>query len=223
VFDWDMIGIGGLTTTYGYVKDACRLAKKVNSDALLTCGGGVITAQPHDVMKGIPEIDLAFIGEAFVSFPVVLKKIDQKNYNFKDVLGIAYRNTNGECVLNQTAPLIKDLDSLPYPAWDLLPLDIYFENSQSLGSEELYTSKRRIDLNGSLGCSLVCRYCWHLGTTGDMVIEEDETGKNDVKFSYGRTIRYHSPAYMFDAVEELVNRHHIFINKRNEVNIITVN
>ena len=40
--DWDMIGIGGLTTTYGYVKDACRLAKKVNSETFVYKKSGIV-------------------------------------------------------------------------------------------------------------------------------------------------------------------------------------
>ena len=33
--------------------------------------------------------------------------------------------------------LLQDLDSLPYPAWDLFPIEeVYFPNSQKLYSEE---------------------------------------------------------------------------------------
>ena len=52
-------------------------------------------------------------------------------------------------------------------------------------SEDAFNAKRRIDINGSFGCRFVCRYCWHLGTTGDMLIKENEEGVNDVVFTYG--------------------------------------
>ena len=99
-----------------------------------------------------------------------------------------------ETVITNVRPNIHDLDILPYPAWDLLPLEIYFKNSSNLFSEAGYLCKRRIDVMGTLGCGLICKFCWHLGTTGDMVIEKDEHGDNDVRFTYGRNIRYHSPA-----------------------------
>ncbi len=43
-------------------------------------------------------------------------------------------------------------------------------------SEDAYGAKRRIDINGSFGCRFVCRYCWHLGTTGDMLISQNDEG-----------------------------------------------
>jgi anaerobic magnesium-protoporphyrin IX monomethyl ester cyclase len=207
--DWDVIAIGGLTTTYGFIKKACKLAKKIAPKSFLIAGGGFITSMPHDIMKWIPEIDLGVIGEAFVTFPEVLKKIDNKDFNWSDTLGIIFRHKNGESYLNGTRPNIKDLDDLPWPAWDLFPLDIYFGNSANLFSEEAFTSKKRMDVNGSFGCSLICKYCWHLGTTGDMVIEKNDQGDNDVIFTYGRNIRYHSPSYIVKMVKNLYDTYQI--------------
>ena len=75
---------------------------------------------------------------------------------------------------------------LPYPAWELFPLDIYFKNSMALFSEEGMLARRRLDINASYGCSLICRFCFHLGISGDMKHEENERGERDVKFTYDR-------------------------------------
>ena len=40
-------------------------------------------------------------------------------------------------------PLIKDMDTLPYPAYELLDLDKYSENYQFCLSEELLSTKRK--------------------------------------------------------------------------------
>ena len=138
-------------------------------------------------------------------FNEILEKIDCGDLDFSKTLGVCYRNDDGNPILNQVRPNIKDMDSLPYPAWDLLPMDIYFDNSKTLYSEDSFKSSRRIDINGSLGCSLVCRYCWHLGTTGDMIVGKNEAGENDVQFTYGRNIRYHSARYIVDMVKVLVS------------------
>jgi hypothetical protein len=95
---------------------------------------------------------------------------------------------------------------LPYPAWDLFPLDeVYFPNSQVLFSEEGMLARRRLDINASYGCSLICRYCYHLGIAGDMRYEADEQGGVRVAFdepgTYTRTIRYHSPAYIVGLIK----------------------
>jgi radical SAM superfamily enzyme YgiQ (UPF0313 family) len=220
--DWDVIAIGGLTTAYGFIQRACRMAKEAAPRAYVIAGGGFLTSMPHEIMKWIPEIDLGIVGEAFVTFPEALAKIDRRDFDFSSTLGVCYRRADGSTQLTKERPNIKDLDVLPYPAWDLFPLDIYFANSALLYSEEGFTAKRRIDINGSLGCSLICRYCWHLGTTGDMVIGEDENGVNDVRFSYGRNIRYHSPEYIVGMVKTLVDKYQVDFISFIDENLMTM-
>lgn len=221
--DWDVIAIGGLTTTYSFIKKACQIAKEVAPDAFLIAGGGFLTSMPQDIMEWIPQIDLGIIGEAFVTWPEVLEKIDNKDTDFGATLGVIYRDGDGKPILNNTRPIIHDLDALPAPAWDLFPLEeVYFKNSASLFSEDAYRIKRRIDINASYGCSLICRYCWHLGTTGDMLIEKDSKGNNDVVFTYGRNIRYHSPDYIINMVKDLKKNFQIdFVNFLDE-NLMTM-
>ena len=220
--DWDVIAIGGLTTAYGFIKQACQIAKRASPRSYLIVGGGFFTSMPHETMQWIPQIDLGILGEAFVTLPEVLAKIDQKDFDFSQTLGVCYRRADGSTQLTSERPNIKDMDVLPYPAWDLFPLDIYFANSASLYSEEGFTAKRRIDLNGSLGCSLICRYCWHLGTTGDMVTGEDENGVRDVRFSYGRNIRYHSPEYIVKMVQALVEKYQVDFISFIDENLMTM-
>lgn len=221
--EWDIIAIGGLTTSYGYIKKTCAIAKEVAPQAFIIAGGGFLTSMPLDIMSWIPEIDLGVVGEAFVSWPEVLKKVDNKDFNFKQTMGVCFRLPDGRPVLTGTRPNIVDLDVLPWPAWDLFPLDIYFQNSQLLFSEEVFTSKRRIDVNGSLGCGLICKYCWHLGTTGDMVIEPNEDGVNDVRFTYGRNIRYHSADYIVSMVKHLHDKYDVDFASFIDENFMTMN
>jgi len=201
--DWDVIAIGSLTTAYRFIKTACQMAKKLRPKSFLIAGGGFLTSMPQEIMRWIPELDLGVVGEAFVTFPEILEKIDDGDFDFSETLGVIHRDKEGNPKLNCARPSIPDLDVLPFPAWDLFPLEIYFRNSQLLFSEEGFVTQRRLDINGSLGCSLICKFCWHLGTTGDMVIEKNEKGENDVRFTYGRTIRYHSPRYIVDMVKHL--------------------
>lgn len=220
--DWDVIAIGGLTTTYAYVRKALKLAEDVAPNAFKILGGGILTSMPLDIMEWLPEVDLGVIGEAFVTWPVVLKMLDEGQRDFSQTEGVAYRDAEGKAHLTAARPTIVDLDCLPFPAWDLFPLDIYFANSQDLFSEEIFTSKKRMDINGSLGCNLVCRYCWHLGTTGDMVVKKNPKGENDVVFSYGRTIRYHSARYIVDMVKTLVDKYQVDFASFIDENLMTM-
>ncbi|XQW85825.1 B12-binding domain-containing radical SAM protein [Thalassotalea piscium] len=220
--EWDAICIGGLTTTYNYIKKACKLIKQTAPNAQLIAGGGFLTSMPTEVFKWIPEIDVGCIGESFETFPAVLEKIDNNDFDYSTVLGVIHRDLTGKSFLTQVRPNIKELDTLPWPAWELFPLDIYFANSANLFSEESFTSKRRMDINGSFGCGLTCKYCWHLGTTGDMLIEENEEGENDVVFTYGRNIRYHSADYIVKMVKHLYDTYNIDFAAFIDENLMTM-
>ncbi|MBF0103983.1 MAG: B12-binding domain-containing radical SAM protein [Deltaproteobacteria bacterium] len=220
--NWDVIGIGGLTTTYNSIKKYLHIIKSTCPNSFIIAGGGFITSMPREIMRWNPEINLGILGEAFITLPEVLNKIDKRDFDFSSTKGVCFRNAAGDPQITAVRENIPDLDALPYPAWDYFPMDIYFKNSSSLYSETAYTSKRRMDINGSLGCNLICRFCWHLGTTGDMVVEQDENGNNDVRFSYGRNIRYHSPRYLVDLVKFLKKKYNIdFVNFLDE-NLMTM-
>lgn len=220
--DWDVIAIGGLITAYGSIKKIVKIVKEVAPNAHLVAGGGFFTSMPLEMMHWLPEIDLGVIGEGFVTWKVILEKIDKEDLDFTKTLGVCHRDKSGTPKLNAVRPNIHNMDSLPYPAYDLLPLEIYFKNSSLIHTEQGATAKRRIDLNGSLGCSLVCKYCWHLGTTGDMVVEKDGKGENDVRFTYGRNIRYHSPRYIVDLVKYLVKNYDVDFVSFIDENMLTM-
>ena len=214
---WDVIAIGGLTTTYGFIKQACRIARTGAPGSLIVAGGGFLTSMPAEVMTWIPEIDVGIVGEAFVTWPELLRA----GRDYSALQGIIWRD-RGEPVLNEARPVIHDLDTLPWPAWHLFPLEIYFRNSSSLFSEEAYLATRRIDINASFGCSLICRYCWHLGTTGDMLVEHDAAGKRDVVFTYGRNLRFHSAEYVVAMVAELKRKYGIDFANFLDENLMTM-
>jgi anaerobic magnesium-protoporphyrin IX monomethyl ester cyclase len=216
--DWDVIAVGGLTTTYNCIKEICRIAKAASPKSLLVAGGGFLTSMPGDIMEWLQEIDVGVVGEAFVTFPEILQMVDEGDRDFSKTLGVITRKG-----LNETRPVIHDLDALPWPAWDLFPLEeVYFKNSSSLFSEEAHLAQRRIDINGSFGCSLICRYCWHLGTTGDMLVENNGGNGNDVVFTYGRNLRYHSPRYIVEMVSELKRSYGIDFANFLDENLMTM-
>jgi radical SAM superfamily enzyme YgiQ (UPF0313 family) len=198
---WDVIAVGGITTAYAGIKHIVRAAKEAAPQALVVLGGGVLTSMPHDMMRFLPWVDVGVVGEAFISFRELLKRVDAGDHEWATVKGLIWREPSGRSHLNPEQPLMPDIDQLPYPAWELFPLDIYFKNSMALFSEEGMLARRRLDINASYGCSLICRFCFHLGISGDMTIEENVAGERDVKFTYDRKIRYHDPRYVVSLVK----------------------
>ena len=84
-------------------------------------------------------------------------------------------------------------------------------------SEEGMKATRRLDINASIGCSLVCKFCYHLGIAGDMKYKKDSKGKIlnvefDSKNNYTRNIRFNTPEYIVNLV--------LYLKKKYDVNFI---
>lgn len=221
--DWDIIGIGGITTVYGYVKKVLGYAKQYSPRSLRVVGGGLLTSMPQDMMKLIPEIDIGVVGEGFVTFPELLRRVDEKNSDWASVLGIIWRDAHGESHLNPPRALVQDIDQLPYPAWDMLPMDIYFKNSSLLYSVENFTSMRRMDINGSFGCPFICRFCFHLGLAGDIHYENPGDDKADVVFTHDRINRMHSPRYLVNMVKYMRDKYQVDFVLFFDENLLAMN
>jgi anaerobic magnesium-protoporphyrin IX monomethyl ester cyclase len=225
--DWDVIALGGITTAYGSIKGTVKRIREVCPHTLIVLGGGVLTSLPREVMGYLTEVDIGVVGEAFVTFPEILAMLDAGGRDWKRIDGTISRGSSGELVFGKERKLLHELDSLPYPAWDLFPLEeVYFPNSQVLFSEEGMLARRRLDINASYGCSLICRYCYHLGIAGDMRYEKDEHGGVQVAFDEPgtdtRTIRYHSPTYIVGLIKHAHEKYGIdFIGFLDE-NLMTM-
>ncbi|MBF0166032.1 MAG: radical SAM protein [Alphaproteobacteria bacterium] len=211
---WQVIALGGITTAYGSIKETVRIARQECPDAVIMLGGGVLTSLPHEIMNWLPEVDVGCVGEGFITFPEMLAMVDAESRDWHRIAGTISRNAQGKPVLSPQRTLLEDLDTLPYPAWDLFPLEeVYFKNSQMLYSPEGMLAQRRLDINVSYGCSMICRYCYHLGIAGDMRYETSESGEVSVSFdrpgAYTRTIRYHSPEYIVRMVRHMRDKYAI--------------
>jgi radical SAM superfamily enzyme YgiQ (UPF0313 family) len=211
---WDVIALGGITTAYGSIKNIVRQARSECPNAVIVMGGGVLTSLPREMLGFLPEVDVGVVGEAFITFPEILEMIDEGKRDWHRIKGTVSRNTTGEIIFSEQRELVQDLDTLPYPAWDLFPLEeVYFPNSQVLFSEEGMLARRRLDINASFGCSLICRYCYHLGIAGDMRYVTNDSGETDVAFdepgNHSRTIRYHSPEYIVNMVKHAYDKYGI--------------
>jgi len=199
---WDLIAVGGITTAYSSIKKIVKMSKKVFPNTPICLGGGVLTSIPKEVLTWLPEVDFGFVGEAYKTFLDVLSMIDEKKTDWSKIKGLVIRVNKNDYHFTPPQELLKNLDDLPYPAFDLFPLEeVYFKNSKLLYSEQGMKTTRRLDINASIGCSLICKFCYHLGIAGDMRYEKDQTGKViNVSFDepgkISRKIRYNSPEYI---------------------------
>src|SRR5213076_2378656 len=104
---WDVIALGGITTAYRSIKQIVGMARTLAPQALIVAGGGFLTSMPHDIMRLLPEVDVGVVGEAFVSFPGLLRHVDAGNRDWAAVPGLVWRDRAGKSHLNLEQPLLK--------------------------------------------------------------------------------------------------------------------
>jgi len=159
---WDIIGIGGLTTTYGRIKELAPLIRKHSPNSLLVGGGGWSTYNPDEILQLIPELDMICIGEGEETFSELYDEVNMGSNDFEKINGLCIREKNDLKFTNPRS-LISDLDTIPYPAYELFELETYFEHSSSLYSIESFNCKRRGSVVWERGCPRGCTFCSHNG------------------------------------------------------------
>lgn len=169
---YKVIGIGSLITTYKYLKWLIPELKMNNPNSKIIVGGGIVSESPHLLLSKTPT-DIAVIGEGEKTIKEVASVIE-KDGSVENIKGIAYKKGN-QIKINPPRPLIKDLDDLPFPAYDLFPMHIYLRN---IAHSKAIGKKREISIITSRDCPYNCNYCYHIFDGGfrlrsiDNVIKE---------------------------------------------------
>ena len=211
--NWDLIGIGGLTSTYSRIKELVPLIRKFSPDSSIIAGGGWSTYNPEEILKLVPQIDMICIGEGEETFSEVYDKLNKNRSDFDDVKGLCLNDNHG---IRFTEPraLISDLNTIPYPAYHLLELDIYFKYSSVPLSVESFNSKRRASVVWERGCPRGCTFCSHNGMSridmqnilgrGDRKKGEELTRKVDSdNDTFQLPARWPTPEYAIENIKLL--------------------
>ena len=216
---WDMVGIGGLTTTYSRIKELTPLIRKNAKDAIIIGGGGWASYNPVEILQLVPELDMICIGEGETTFSELYDEIDKGTRDFEKVNGLCLRNNNNFKFTNPRA-LIDDLNSVPYPAYHLLELDIYFRFSPEPKSIKSYNAKRRATTVWERGCPRGCTFCSHNGMSridlqniygeGDRKAGEKLVRITDKENdTFQLPARWPSPQYAIDNVKLLKEKYDV--------------
>jgi anaerobic magnesium-protoporphyrin IX monomethyl ester cyclase len=173
----DALGVTAATMTAEAVRWLCRRVKWALPDCLTIVGGPHPSALPDDLLDAA---DAAIIGEG----ERTLIELIERPHDFAAIRGVAWRN--GERVtVNARRPPIGDLDTLPPPAYDLLPIGRYrypYPLRAAPGRYATYMTAR--------GCLGRCAFCAKSALWGD-------------------SLRRHSIARVMRDVSALVERHRV--------------
>jgi len=183
-FKPDMVGFTSDTMVIAQTIAFAEKLKKLFKIPLII-GGVHITSCPQTFNK---IFDLGVIGEGEFTL-VELLNLYKKDKKFsinkmKEIKGLIFRN-KGKLVFTGKRELIKDLDSLPVPARDLVPMEeVYLKNQVNL-----YGVKRNAVVMTSRGCPYHCIYC------GSPV-------------QWG-SVRVHSPEYIVKEIDLLIKKYRV--------------
>ena len=163
---WDLVGISGLITTYRFQKWLIPHLKAINPEAPVVSGGGLATSNSQLLFEHT-DVDMTAAGEGEQTLSELCFAI-QTGENLSQVNGLWYRQ-NGSIVTNNSRRNVENLDEVPYPAWDLLPMEIYLNNpiwgdaaNNSSGFRRDVKITRSMNIISSRGCPMSCNYCYHL-------------------------------------------------------------
>ena len=164
---FDIVGTGSLITTYKYLKWLANVLKKHHPTKPLIMGGKVVSSMQEQIMGFIPQVDVVVYGEGEITVVELVDCFDRGG-KLADVRGICYRD-NGNTIKNVSRPVIENIDTLPWPAWDLFPMEIYLKNPDGyyeLKSDAKWTDGKpeedtplTINISASRGCPFSCIFC----------------------------------------------------------------
>ena len=117
----DVVGLTSTTLTYTSALRIIRTAKEVCPKCLTVMGGPHVTFWDEEALQECPQLDVVVRKEGENTLLELVQRLEAGK-SFGDVLGITYRK-DGKIAKTEDRPYIEDLDSLPYPARHLWPLD----------------------------------------------------------------------------------------------------
>ncbi|MEP9411484.1 MAG: radical SAM protein [Candidatus Brocadia sp.] len=167
------------TTTATILADTESLSSlKKKFHAKLIAFGAHISGAPEETLEKVPDIDIGIIGEPEDTILDLLNDNNMENLNKVD--GIVWRNGK-EIKITKSRQWIKDLDNLPQPAWDLLPIDNYVLP---------FINEKYLIVETSRGCPFACDFCV-------------------TPLNHGVKFREKRPETVVDEIEDLTKKFHV--------------
>lgn len=126
-----------------------RAIKEAGLDARIILGGVTPTIDPENALARA-NADFVVVGEGEQTILELVKKEQQADHSWESVKGIVFKDGTA---IKKTSPRerIKDPDTLPLPAYDLLPpFRLYKTRARGFPVGNIFTSR---------GCPFPCTFC----------------------------------------------------------------
>lgn len=144
----EILGLSALTPHVNRAIRYAQRAKQLNPKVITIMGGPHATVDV-DTFLDSGAMDYVIGGEAEDSILDFMRGVERGQQALTAVPGMAFNWPDGRKHRNPQPPLIKDLDRIPFPAWDALPFDRY----AGMNKERLFY------IFTSRGCPFRCVFC----------------------------------------------------------------
>jgi len=172
----DFVGITATTVQINAALEIAKLIKDFDKNINIVMGGPHPHIFAEDLLK-LDSIDYVIRGEGEYTFWELVS-----GKNLSSIYGLAYK-LNDDIISNPLRPPISDLDTLPFPARHLLPMDRYRPSPgryRRLPATSIITSR---------GCPGKCTFCY-----------------TDI---LGQATRFRSARNIADEIKDLIERYKI--------------
>lgn len=176
-----IVGITAMTPTLPEALRVAAISRLAAPDAVTVLGGVHPTLDPGGVLQDT-NVDFVIRGEGEVAFAALADALSRGKAT-DAIPGVVFR-CDGQPVLGEKAPAITDLNTLPSPDYDALPVERYIEHNRHL------RGIRGISMIVSRGCPFQCTFC-------------------AVHQTMGRKWRIKSPQKVVDELVALKNAHRL--------------
>ncbi len=147
----DVIGMQTFCNTINRTFKIAELVKKeINPQIKIVLGGVQVTLFPEKYAAD-KNVDFVVKGEGEIIFENLLHNLADGKNDFSDIKGLVWKNGD-EIISNPPEMMIKDINTLPYPARHLFNLKKYYPSAQLRGKHVMHIITSR-------GCPFQCGFC----------------------------------------------------------------
>jgi len=146
----DLIGYGATTPNYFAAINFVRAIKKGFPHIKSVMGGNHPSILPEETLRE-DAVDFVIRDEGEYPLLNLCEAIANKSKEFVHIDGLSFKNSSG--LFHNRRGANVDLDTIPFPAYDLMPMQLYSSPSMTKFASPVY------QMLASRGCPFSCTYC----------------------------------------------------------------
>ena len=164
-FEPELIGMTVLTPSEPVCTELCQMIRAVLPKVRIVWGAVHADVFAQDIIRQ-KKADFVVHHDGEETICELVDALKAGCHDFSDIDGLSWADKTGP-VTNKPRALLRDLDSLPYPAWHLFP----YEKYGLLPFADF--AKPVLTMTGSRGCPYRCDYCSLINTGGKVYRKRD--------------------------------------------------